>query len=685
MKVAILKIILWPKKPERKPRVIRFQPGKINVITGQSMSGKSSLSWIVDYCLGSSKCSIPVGIIRDNVEWFGLHLQLPDSQMLVARRNPGVQKSTDDYFLHEAVAVELDPERRPEKNSRRHDLVNRLNELAQLPLLSFDPGQTGEGYKARPSIRDLVAFCFLPQHIVANQYTLFYRTDTTEHRERLRTVIPLALGAISAKSLEQQRELADLQRELDRKQREFKASRAAVEAWQAGLKGHYAKARELGLATRDQDVSAWTTEDFLKALKAVIENAPQGGAPPLLPGTIERASTELAQLTNQEAYLSRELARLSRRMTQMQRVNVGTAEYQQQLGAQQDRMEGISWFEKLLTSTKVCPVCHSPTTSASENLHLLTHLSTEVRQRSTALAKAPPVIDKEMAELRTKARELEEQLNDLRKQRRALEGASKEQAGAPRPARGSSGPRRRARAPRCMQMEVFRFLGRLEQALETVAVAQPDASIARTIEALEEQVKRLKAALDPQRVRSRMDMAIRQIATRITHYAEQMGVERSGDHILLDTKELTLQFQRGGRGDWLWEIGSGQNWMGYHISALCALQEFFAEAPSPVPQFLMIDQPSQVFFPEAWPSAESDPVETASPEKREKVSADIEGVRRVFRTLADFMRRSKGRVQVIVTEHAGDITWRGIPEVHVVGNWRDGIEDFLIPRSWLVS
>lgn len=39
--------------------------------------------------------------------------------------------------------------------------------------------------------------------------------------------------------------------------------------------------------------------------------------------------------------------------------------------------------------------------------------------------------------------------------------------------------------------------------------------------------------------------------------------------------------------------------MGYHIATLLALHEYFVDLKwNPVPQFLIIDQPSQVYFPE---------------------------------------------------------------------------------------
>ena len=45
-------------------------------------------------------------------------------------------------------------------------------------------------------------------------------------------------------------------------------------------------------------------------------------------------------------------------------------------------------------------------------------------------------------------------------------------------------------------------------------------------------------------------------------------------------------------------MGSGENWVGYHLIAHFALHRWFAERHRPVPRFVFIDQPSQVYFPE---------------------------------------------------------------------------------------
>jgi energy-coupling factor transporter ATP-binding protein EcfA2 len=181
LQLTILKIILWPRNTDLRPRVVPFEPGKINVISGDNGTGKSTLTWIVDYCLGSEKCSIPVGLIRELTGWFGLHLKLANTEMIIARRNPEDQQSTTDLYWNEGLKLEVPAI--VQKNARVDDLKNRFNQIVHLPSLDFSTDDV-VGYAGRPSSRDMAAFNFQPQHIVANPYTFFFKADTTEHREK---------------------------------------------------------------------------------------------------------------------------------------------------------------------------------------------------------------------------------------------------------------------------------------------------------------------------------------------------------------------------------------------------------------------------------------------------------------------------------------------------------------------
>ncbi len=188
--------------------------------------------------------------------------------------------------------------------------------------------------------------------------------------------------------------------------------------------------------------------------------------------------------------------------------------------------------------------------------------------------------------------------------------------------------------------------------------------------------------VDQEAIQKRSEAALESIARLMTTYANGLQLEHRADNVALDTKELTVKFNGlKGRTDYLWEVGSGQNWVGYHLAALFALHEFLIGRPdSPVPSFLVIDQPSQVYFPDSsWNTTAEKPEYSIS-----SLPEDIKGVQRIFGQMKAFHDRTGGKVQVIVTEHAGEITWEAVKDsIHVVGNWRGEKDDYLIPKSWL--
>ena len=55
MKFYIDSILLWPKKTNLTYRRVKFEPDKINIITGTSRTGKSAIITIIDYGMGNLK------------------------------------------------------------------------------------------------------------------------------------------------------------------------------------------------------------------------------------------------------------------------------------------------------------------------------------------------------------------------------------------------------------------------------------------------------------------------------------------------------------------------------------------------------------------------------------------------------------------------------------------------------
>ena len=205
MDFQISKIILWPKNPQHKIRTVEFERGRINVISGLSRTGKSAIIPIIDYCLGSRRCTIPTGVIREKTSWFGVVVSTSEGEKLFARREPEQQQATDDMYVQEATQITI-----PEvvtKNQRRDSVKQRLDAISMLTTLSFTADDTASNGQGRPSFRDLAAFNFQPQNIVANPNVLFYKADTVEHRNKLRSILALRARGFERRDLAQRHEL----------------------------------------------------------------------------------------------------------------------------------------------------------------------------------------------------------------------------------------------------------------------------------------------------------------------------------------------------------------------------------------------------------------------------------------------------------------------------------------------
>ena len=169
----------------------------------------------------------------------------------------------------------------------------------------------------------------------------------------------------------------------------------------------------------------------------------------------------------------------------------------------------------------------------------------------------------------------------------------------------------------------------------------------------------------------------------MSSYAEKLlpflDVERPNDPISLKISDLTLKVKSVDREDYLWEIGSGSNWLSYHIAIIMALHQLFISFDgSPIPNFAVFDQPSQVYFPKKLVSRPSDEGMDYSKNLNDE---DVIAARKIYSTLAQVVNSLNGKMQVIVMDHAAEDIWGEIDGIHLVEEWRNNIK--LVPASWL--
>jgi hypothetical protein len=180
-------------------------------------------------------------------------------------------------------------------------------------------------------------------------------------------------------------------------------------------------------------------------------------------------------------------------------------------------------------------------------------------------------------------------------------------------------------------------------------------------------------------LKDKLNRALESVSKIAGRFISLLDVERPEDRIALSISDLSIKVKGEERDDFLWEIGSGSNWLGYHVAISIALQLFFIQSldESPIPSFLVYDQPSQVYFPKRLVDSEPETGES-DPKLRD---ADVEALKKAFRALADAVIESKGQLQVIVLDHAAENVWSGIPGIHEVEDWRQGRK--LVPADWL--
>ena len=143
MKFQILNILVYGANGQI--RSIELKPDAVNVVTGQSKTGKSALIHIVDYCLGRRECNVPAGVIRKHVEWYAVKLQTSSGEVFIARRNPEPGKeSSEDIYIERGTSLSFPEASSLTKNANLETLASILNQVLGIGEYTHEPkaGQT---------------------------------------------------------------------------------------------------------------------------------------------------------------------------------------------------------------------------------------------------------------------------------------------------------------------------------------------------------------------------------------------------------------------------------------------------------------------------------------------------------------------------------------------------------------
>lgn len=211
MNFYIKKIRLWfHSHPE--PKDYEFKPNKVNVVTGDSSTGKSSILRVIDYCLMAKESTIVEDVINTNVSWYGLSFHLNGRDYVIARKAPmNGRINSDIYWAKDTDQFPRGSHPVPTPNITRLDVVAYLNKEFKVPEI-----QLGEkNKKLDMTFRQTLLLNFLTEDIIAtaNRYldNLFFEDE--EMYDFAPRILKLCLGTEEHK----ESELTEMKKTLEEK------------------------------------------------------------------------------------------------------------------------------------------------------------------------------------------------------------------------------------------------------------------------------------------------------------------------------------------------------------------------------------------------------------------------------------------------------------------------------------
>lgn len=649
--MQLLALALYHRDGRPSPRVVRFQPGALNILTGESETGKSEILDIVDYCLGRSTPNLPDEPIDRTVGWYALLVAFADSRMLLARPRPTGASTTQAMIRTGSDALDLPRADELAPNSNVAALRSQISARLGIEDFRFQPPPSAARGAFDVSIAQAALLCFQNQNEIADKKALFHRQTEDGIAQALKDTLPYFLGAAGPEQALRLHRLNDAQRALRAAQRKFDERQRQREAVDAAGVALLRLAQNEGLLEHVPDAPG--AEEIRTLLEQALTVTVSTVGPPDLRDRRQGLSDERQELRERLQQLDEQLALVDRWQKQGEAL---TGELHLQLG----RLKSINLLgPEREHNAAVCPMCahplEVPDASAAEITTLTVQLAEELDQAQTI----QPIRDEHRRSLQEDRAAVVERLRVNGAQLREL-AASDE----------------RMRSLQDQHVRIARIQGRIDQALTAATGSHSEDidEIRNTLILAQETVAALQARIDEDDIIAETERRLTDVAQRMTHWAKQLrlGQAASADEVTISLSQLNVVVRRPEGRLPLNRIGSAKNWIGYHMVAHLALHTYLRRHNRPVPSFLMLDQPTQAFFPAKIKDATT------------IQDADWETVTAYFKLLREVTDYNEGALQIIVCDHA-NLTEEPWFQEAIVENWRpaDGQRRALIPNDWI--
>lgn len=632
-------------------RDLNFKVDGLNVITGRSSTGKSALSEIIEYCMGRSSFNVPEGIIRDKVAWFSVIYQFDTEQVLVAKPTPysgGASCST--AMIRRGIKLQVPAFDELMVNTDDDGVVELLSRLLGIPENRTQVAVEHSRNSFDANIKHTLYYLFQKQGLVANKDQLFYRQSEQYQPQTIRDTLPILLGVSSSNRYELESRLRIAQRDLRISNKKLEKANDLVDSSHEQALSLYSEAKAVGII-RSSFVSS-NIDDIIEALRFALNWIPE-----IVPGD---DSSRISILEEELVQLRQDRRNIQARTDAAQIFAKRAGGYENEAAEQINRLTSI----KALPRNSDSGDWQWPFSEQNLALEspiavvLLAELESLDKELQVAIGQRPK-LEAYLTELRVKVDEIVS-LIQLKESELCAAIAANEVI-------AQMGSRNNAAA---------RVVGRISLFLETLLPNEDIAKLEAENRRLNNKVKQLEEEIGADDSNERLDSILNSISTQVSQYIKKFNAEFAPYPARFNLSQLTIIFDRPERPVPMSRTGGGENHLAYHLSALLALHVFAAQNNCPIPRFMLIDQPTQVYFPseQVYKDADGSVLNTER-------DADLNAVRRLFELLLKFTQEDVPGFQLIITEHANlreqwfqdslvEEPWTKPPAL-VPADWRD--------------
>lgn len=619
MKFHINKMILWLKNGTT--RELKFENNKVNVITGNSKTGKTAILEIIDYCLCGSESNISVKHIGDNVLWYGLNFNINDKMFTIARgERKNNSSSKDYYFSGSGVIPDFPTVTIPESSLKT--IIEQ--EFGINHKVTFSYGSKNIKGDSKISYRYFLMFNTQSGNVITHSDTYFDKQNIERYRNALPRIFDLATGITTIENIAIKDKIELLNKDIIKYTRQKENDLKSEEDKKVQMMTLIKKAKE----ARIIKLISENYEDDLENLKQVVND-----------GKLELVDFDESTLLDE---MKRDRQTIIINLRKLKRFSKRYLAYKNYLSKEEDSLKPIKYMKKFVDNIE-----------NDEYKQFMNILEQEyIKIRKDIRHKMPFEFDVE-----DKIVELEKQLKELEEKIQLYPVIDEK----------TINDKERYIAIGEIKTEFLKLINEPEE------VSNLEELIALKKKELDEWEDKYDSSEEK---RVNMIEALNDYIQTYINLSKE-AFEEYGQYLsAFNYNKKTLELRQS-KATFTEKLSSSSDHLFMHLCLFLGISEAILENKVPyVPSFLILDQPSRPYFNNKKYDL------TKSKEFITKKD-DWNKVTQIFKLLNSFFKnisKNKYDYQMIVLEHVSIDAWEGCEYIHLVKIF-DGIEEALIPPS----